>query len=84
VSELAFTAANPFAAIARPFHELWEAIECEAAFCLWCGAYLSPRHFDLYDGTEPDPRVQFLGSYLVARDSASWRSSREHIRRICR
>ena len=82
--ELKFTAANPFAAIARPFHELLEAIECEAAFCIWCGAYLSPRPFAEYDAGDVDPRVQFLGSYLVARDSATWRGSREQIRRICR
>ncbi len=64
--------------------ELLEAIECEGAFCIWCGADRSPRHFDTYDAGAVDPRVQFLGSYLVARDSPTWRSSVDEIIRLCR
>ncbi len=65
-------------------HELLEAIECEGAFCTWCGAYESPRHFDTFDAGAADPRVQFLGSYLVARDSSSWSGSADQIIRVCR
>ena len=64
--------------------ELLEAIECEGAFCIWCGADRSPRHFDTYDAGAVDPRVQFLGTYLVARDSPAWRSSVDEIIRLCR
>ena len=64
--------------------ELLEAIDCEATFCIWCGAYDSPRHFDTYDAGAVDPRVQFLGSYLVARDSPTWRASVDEIIRLCR
>ena len=64
--------------------ELFEAIECEAAFCIWCGAYLSPLHFDRYEAFAVDPRVPFLGSYLVARDCPTWRGTRDEIKRIAR
>ena len=66
------------------YHELCEGVVYEAAFCTWCGADRSPRHFDTYDAGAVDPRVQFLGTYLVARDSPAWRSSVDEIIRLCR
>jgi hypothetical protein len=64
--------------------ELLEAIECEGAFCTWCGAYISPRHFNDYDAGDVDPRVQFCGTYLVARDRPAWRGTADEITRLCR